>query len=313
MHIETRCNFYLRFDRNFEFPYDFHLLANCSIASYRFAYETVPREQSHNSQARKFPRRDGATRTCHVALTLLVECQRRRRSLRNSKTNAKIRQISRTVRRIDSSFRGRCYEMDPCTTPRARWRESKREKDRDIEREGEREERRLECRQATLHLLRLFTFATTHHPRGESPTLGIPPRRGHLALYARYYFYKYTRYRISWSNSRGHRERKFDGIAQLIPFQRSSVTVRLWDPRSELPASPSLTIFVGPLSSLGPSTSWSWIHLLCLLLCRMSQVGNNVKDRGGTWESPVEIYHSRNLSQLAPEKVSNLPRQGYTP
>ena len=112
----------------------FHLIfiyfANCSIASYRFAYETVPREQSRNSQARKFPRRDGATRTSRVALTLLAECQRRRRSLRNSKTNAKIRQISRTVRRIDSSFRGRCYEMDPCTTPRARWRERKREKDR---------------------------------------------------------------------------------------------------------------------------------------------------------------------------------------
>jgi len=114
--------------RHFDFPFGFCLLANCSIASYRFAYGTVLHEQSRNSRARKFSRRGGATRSCRVALTLLVECQWRRRSLRNSKTSAKIQRISRTVRRIDSSFRGRCYEMDPYTTPRARWRESKRER-----------------------------------------------------------------------------------------------------------------------------------------------------------------------------------------
>lgn len=53
----------------------------------------------------------------------------------------KIRRISRTVRRIDSGFRGRCYEMDPCTarrereSKRARWNERVRGSGTGLQRE----------------------------------------------------------------------------------------------------------------------------------------------------------------------------------
>ena len=102
---------------------------------------------------------------------------------RNSKTSGKIRRISRTVRRIDSGFRGRCYEMDPCTARRAweqarTWNESKRKRDRVAE-------RGLECRQATLHLLLLLA----------TNVLFLRPLTA-LSPFARYYFYKYTSYRI---------------------------------------------------------------------------------------------------------------------
>lgn len=69
---------------------------------------------------------------------------------RNSKTNGKIRRISRTVRRIDSGFRGRCYEMDPCTARRG-WEEARRRNERKRKRDRV-AERGLECRQATLLL-----------------------------------------------------------------------------------------------------------------------------------------------------------------
>lgn len=69
---------------------------------------------------------------------------------RNSKTSGKIRRISRTVRRIDSGFRGRCYEMDPCTARRG-WEEARRRNERKRKRDRV-AERGLECRQATLLL-----------------------------------------------------------------------------------------------------------------------------------------------------------------
>jgi len=231
MHIEMRCNFYLRFDRNFEFPLIFinlQIVASLAIDS-RMKQCCVSkaailrRENSRGATAR----RERAVSRWPFSWNVKDEgahCEIRKRTRKSGKFPEQCVVSIRVS--VGVAMRWTLVQL------REQGGEKAKERKIEREREREREERRLECRQATLHLLRLFTFATTHHPRGEPPTLGIPPRRGHLALYARYYFYKYTRYRISWSNSRGRRERKFDGIAQLIPFQRSSAIVHLWDPWS---------------------------------------------------------------------------------
>lgn len=140
--------------------------------------------------------------------------------------------------------------MDPCTTPRARWRESKREK----------REERLECRQATRHLLHLFTFATTRHPRGEPPTLflhgeAISPSTSVITStnIQDIVFRDRTLEVVENANSMESRPANTVSKKQAPSF---AFETRGLSRGSELPsASLPLTIPVGSSSSLGPSTS----------------------------------------------------------
>lgn len=117
---------------------------NCNTVGYRFAYRITLREccRSQTSVCAKILTercRDATRPVASRHLPCLLDHTRFGREkppLPNSKTSAKIRRISRTVRRIDSSFRGRCYEMDPCSF------ESKGESERTSERSKKERERR---------------------------------------------------------------------------------------------------------------------------------------------------------------------------
>lgn len=103
------------------------------LVSYRFVYRvSITRRLKRGVYLRtwKFPRAARAPRrpSCRTNVTRWPWNFGERVIIRNSKTDTKIRRISRTMRRIDSSFRGRCYEMDPCTAPRVK--ESKREREK---------------------------------------------------------------------------------------------------------------------------------------------------------------------------------------
>lgn len=139
----------------------------------------------------------------------------------NSKTCAKIRRISRTVRRIDSSFRGRCYEMDPCTAPKARERERE-----------EREDLSVAKLSSTSSPSRRPTTTPRDHsryPSAERPSRPLTPV-------------------ITSTNVQGiaFRDRTLEAGTQIrwnrpanTGSQRSTAVVRLWDPRgSGLPLSP---------------------------------------------------------------------------
>lgn len=174
--------------------------------------------------------------TPHVALTSACRAiSGRRCSIRNSKTSVKIRRISRTVRRIDSCFRGRCYEMDPCTAPESNREERKRETEKERDRRAHVRERTREKREdLSVAKLSSTSFASSPsrrptiaagrdgHPR--YPSAERPSRPVRPLLLPQ--IYKISHFVIELSR-RERRGRKFDGIAQLIPSQRSSVVALL--------------------------------------------------------------------------------------
>lgn len=143
-----------------------------------------------------------------------------------------MRRISRTVRRIDSSFRGRCYEMDPCTAARSeRARRTRNERTGVRERERERSRHRERSWASPSHPPPLLPprdkpTSSCAHTATVSPP---PPPTFHpythlsVPFCSRYYFckyYKLSRTVIELLRPRPHG--KFDGISRLMPLQRSA-------------------------------------------------------------------------------------------
>lgn len=196
--------------------------------------------------------------------------------------SGKIRRISRTVRRIDSGFRGRCYEMDPCTARRA-WEQARR-------RNESKRKRGPGCRERSwvspsyppppppppLPLRDERTLPTTTHSLSLSP-------RPLLLLQI---------YKLSHSRDRTHGRiepphGKFDGIGRLIPLQRDVDfhSLRRWGSRQLLLLRLlPLRLRLRLLSLVGyPRLFASSFGRSHFVLCStyVSRVRNNAKDRGG--------------------------------